>query len=69
MNEIKNVMQKVEEISGNINPYYNMTIGNMKEIEENSKELFDLIYNSFKFGYIQGMKAEKAKQKRKEKTA
>lgn len=69
MKEIKNVMQKIEEATGNIDPYYDMSIGNMKEIKENSKELFELISNSFKFGYIQGMKAEEARRKRKEKIA
>lgn len=69
MKEVKNVMQKVEDATGTVDPYYDMTIGNMREIRGSSENLFDLISNSFKFGYIQGMKAEKARQKRKEKTA
>ena len=69
MKEIKNVMQKVEEMTGDVNPYYDLTIENMKEIKESSEDLLDLISSSFKFGYIQGMKAEKAKRKQDKKTA
>ena len=66
---VTNVMEKINKLTGEININYDMTIGNMKEIHKNSNETFDLISNSFKFGYIQGMEAEKARQKLKKKTA
>jgi hypothetical protein len=64
MRNIKNVMQKIEEMTGNIDPYYDMSIGNMREINKNSKDSVALICNSFKFGYLQGIKAERARKKR-----
>lgn len=37
----------------------------MIEISDNSHDRFSLIANAFTFGYIQGMKAQKAKDKKK----
>ena len=59
-----NVMKKIQEMRGNINPYYDMSIEDMITIINNSNEGFE-IANAFNFGYIQGMKAQKAKDRRK----
>ena len=45
---------------GKIDPHYDMTNSNMTE-------LYELMCCSFKFGYLQGMKAAKAEMKRREK--
>ena len=37
----------------------------MEKIYNNSHDGFSLISNAFTFGYIQGMKAQKAKDKKK----
>lgn len=60
-----NVMKKIQEIRGNINPYYDMDIEDMEKIYNNSHGVFSLISNTFIFGYIQGMKAQKAKDRKK----
>lgn len=37
----------------------------MEKISDNSHDRFSLILNAFTFGYIQGMKAQKAKDRKK----
>ena len=66
---VTNIMEKINEITEDINNNYDMSLANMNEIYENSRESFDLISNGFKFGYLQGIKSERARQKRKEKSA
>ena len=60
-----NVMKKIQEMRGGINPYYDMDIEDMEKIYNNSNNGFSLIANAFAFGYIQGMKAQKAKDRKK----
>ncbi|MCD8325904.1 MAG: hypothetical protein LUC90_04220 [Lachnospiraceae bacterium] len=55
---IKNVIEKAE--NARINPMYELTISNLKELREGCKDPCDLIRCSFNFGYLQGMKAAKA---------
>lgn len=59
------VMKKIQETGGGINPYYDMNIEDMEKIYNNSNDGFSLISNAFVFGYLQGMKAQKAKDKKK----
>lgn len=59
------VMKKIQEARGGINSYYDMDIEDMKKIYNRSNDGFSLISNAFTFGYIQGMKAQKAKDKKK----
>lgn len=61
---IKNVVQKANLMIGQINPHYDMTVNNVKEIHEVYGGSFDTICCSFRFGYLQGMKAAKAEMKR-----
>ena len=60
-----NVMKKIQEARGGINSYYDMDIEDMGKISDNSHDRFSLISNAFTFGYIQGMKAQKAKDRKK----
>lgn len=61
-----NVMKKIQEArGGGINSYYDMDIEDMIQISDNSHDRFSLISNAFTFGYIQGMKAQKAKDRKK----
>ena len=62
---VKNVIKKTKNMVGTINPYYDMTFLNMMEIyNAYSKQPFDQICSSFKFGYLQGMKAARAEIER-----
>lgn len=59
------IMKKIKEMRGKINIYYDMDIEDMEKISNNSHDRFSLISNAFTFGYIQGMKAQKAKDRKK----
>ena len=50
---------------GKINIYYDMDMEDMEKIYNSSNDGFSLISNAFTFGYIQGMKAQKAKDRKK----
>lgn len=60
-----NVMKKIQEMRGVINTYYDMDIQDMIEISNSANDRFSLISNAFTFGYMQGMKAQKAKDRKK----
>lgn len=60
-----NVMKKIQEMRGKINIYYDMDAEDMEKIYNSSNDGFSLISNAFTFGYFQGMKAQKAKDKKK----
>lgn len=59
------VMKKIKEMRGGINTYYDMDIEDMEKIFNSSNDGFSLISNAFTFGYFQGMKAQKAKDRKK----
>ncbi len=59
------VMKKIQEMRGKINIYYDMGIEDMEKIYISSNDGFSLISNAFTFGYFQGMKAQKAKDRKK----
>ncbi len=61
---IKNAVQKANSMIRQINPRYDMTVNNVKEIHEVYGGSFDTICCSFRLGYLQGMKAAKAELKR-----
>ena len=61
---IKNVVKKADSLIGTINPRYDMTINNVKEIHDMYGGSFETICCSFRFGYMQGMKAAKAEMKK-----
>ena len=60
-----NVMKKIQEMRGKINIYYDMDMEDMEKIYNSSNDGFSLISNAFAFGYFQGMKAQKAKDRKK----
>ena len=60
-----NVMKKIQEMRRKINIYYDMDIEDMEKIKNSSNDVFSLISNAFVFGYMQGMKAQKAKDRKK----
>ena len=63
---MKNVVMKTKTMAGTINWRYDMTYNNMLEIYSAYGKGFDAMCCAFRFGYMQGMKAAKAEQKRKE---
>ncbi len=52
-----NTMKTIKNCEGHINIRYSMCISDFLAIHENSKDIFDMIYNAFTFGYAQGSKA------------
>lgn len=60
-----NVMKKIQEAREGVNSYYDMDIEDMEKIYISSNDGFSLISNAFTFGYFQGMKAQKAKDRKK----
>lgn len=60
-----NVMKKIQKMRSKINIYYDMDIEDMEKIYNSSSDGFSLISNAFTFGYFQGMKAQKAKDRKK----
>lgn len=64
MPKIKNVVEKTESMIGKIPAGYELNVTQVAELYEKSPDWFHLIENSFRFGYLQGMKAAKAKAKR-----
>ena len=62
---MKNLMEKVENNFSKINAQYDMTLEDINTIYRNSTDLFNIISNSFCFGYMQGYKAALAEMKKK----
>lgn len=63
MSRCEDIMEAIKSTTESISPCYDMSIRNMKDIYENSKNSYDLIFNGFRFGYLQGMKAAKDEMK------
>ena len=59
-----NVMQTIENPIGKINPHYEMSSKDLEEIRVKSLDLFNMAVNCFRFGYMQRMKAECARQRK-----
>lgn len=61
---MKNLIEKLDSTVGHINPRYDAKYSDMQTIYHCFKsDVFKLISYSFRFGYMQGQKAEKAAQK------
>ncbi|MBP1925855.1 DNA-binding XRE family transcriptional regulator [Sedimentibacter acidaminivorans] len=60
---MKNIMLKIEEAKEIIDKRYDLRLGDLVEIMNNSNGDFDSILNGFRIGYLQGIKAEKARRK------
>lgn len=61
----KNVVEKADSILETLNPKYDMTCQDMREIQNTYSGSYDAIYCSFRFGYLQGMKAARSEMKRR----
>ena len=64
MGKNKSAVSKANAIIGAINPCYDMTCENIREIYDTYGGSFDVICCSFRFGYLQGTKAAKAEMKK-----
>ena len=60
----KSVIEKAESMIGKINPYYTLKSDELMELHNGSKDWFHAIVNSFRYGYMQGVKAAKAEMKK-----
>lgn len=59
------LMEKLEQSIGTINPRYDMSYLDTREIIKSMSEPIDGICKGFQYGYLQGMKAAEAKLKEK----
>lgn len=60
MAKVKNTMKLIDSYLKQTNVNYALYANNIIDIYEASNTSCELIYNGFKFGYMQGMKAAKA---------
>lgn len=60
-----NIRRAINSTIGKINPRYDMTLGNIKQIGEENNSLYGVINDSFRLGYVQGMKAAKAEMRKR----
>lgn len=65
MGRIKHAMKIVRSTVGHVNPRYDISGDNMKEIIDSSGGAYELVCNGFRLGYVQGMKAAKSELKGK----
>lgn len=63
MSKVKNTMQLIGESARCINEKYDIKVENIKDIRQSSNDLYDMICNSFYFGYAQGIKASRTEVK------
>lgn len=63
MARVRNTMKLVRASVGKVNDRYDMCVENVMDIQSASRDSVELICNSFRFGYMQGMKAAKAEMK------
>ena len=72
MARVKNVIEKADSMIGKIPAGYTLSAAQIKELYAESPDWFHLVANCFRFGFLLGMKATKAKNKKsvvKEKAA
>lgn len=62
MARVKNTMQLIDEYMNHANAKYDICSDNIQDIHDTSNNIYDLILNGFRFGYMQGMKAAKAER-------
>ena len=59
-----NVMKAIKENKEKINYNYDLSLKQIKEIENNCSSKWELTYNFFVIGYVQGKKAAKAEMRK-----
>lgn len=62
MGKVHSVYKAIEGVE--LNKNYSACISHFMEIREHSGGYVDALFDSFKFGYLQGMKAAKAEMKK-----
>ena len=63
MGRIINTMQLIDKAKGSINSRYDLCLKNAVDIEKASETTYEMIANSFRFGYMQGMKAAQTERR------
>lgn len=66
MRTIRSVYKAINGLK--VEESYGPNCDNFFEIKDNSSDAFDWMWDSFRFGYLQGLKAAKTKTKNKTKT-
>ena len=61
---IVNTMKTIEQTHGRINPRYDLCKQNILDIANSTLNQYEMIMDSFVFGYAQGVKAAKAEMKK-----
>lgn len=59
------LLRRIHEAKQTIHPAYDMHLNHVCTIVGNGKTAYDIVYNGFTFGYMQGMRATQAQQKPK----
>lgn len=60
MAKVKNTIKLIDSYLNQVNSNYTLYPNNVIDIYAKSNNVYDLICNGFRFGYMQGMKAAKA---------
>lgn len=63
---MRNVVEKAESMEGKINARYSISCSQIIEVIHHYPGAYERGFAFFRLGYMQGMKAAKAEQKRKE---
>lgn len=61
---VRNTMKLVQSAENHIDVRYDMYSQNINDIKDGSENIFEMIVNGFRFGYMQGMKAARAEMKK-----
>ncbi len=64
---MKDLINKINSTIGRINPRYDATIKDIETIQNAANNTYTLVCLGFRFGYMQGVKAEKAAQRKQDK--
>ncbi|MBO5144878.1 MAG: hypothetical protein J6C19_05015 [Lachnospiraceae bacterium] len=60
----KNIIEAVNGMTDKINPHYDMRVMDLRKIiEEYAQDPIELVSCSFRYGYMQGMKAVRTEMK------
>lgn len=58
-----NVMKQIDQTRGKVNPRYDLSFGEIQELDASNKARFNLVRDCFRLGYFRGMKAAKAEMR------
>lgn len=64
MPHVRNTMEVIRKTMKYINPGYDLHVANVRDIKNESEDLYDIIHNAFILGYAQATKAAAAKAKK-----